>query len=156
MCGGGTCVLSITLMGIVYLALVLLPFLSLQDKETALMKASKAGHMECVKVLLDKGAEVNMQNIVSDVMYPESPVVNDTGNLFSTYMPCYLSTERSTSLGSATCKESMFCVMLTSPTNDARKDKCKYPSPWLKYPILFIPFKWTNIPIVMPLYFNNL
>ena len=25
------------------------------------MRASNAGHMECVKVLLDKGAEVNMQ-----------------------------------------------------------------------------------------------
>ena len=42
--------------------------LSLQDGWTALMMASEAGHMECVKVLLDKGAEVNKQNKVSDVI----------------------------------------------------------------------------------------
>ena len=29
------------------------------------MKASEAGHMECVEVLLDKGADVNMQTSVS-------------------------------------------------------------------------------------------
>ena len=39
--------------------------LSLQDGETALMKASWKGHMECVKVLLDNGAEVNKQDKVS-------------------------------------------------------------------------------------------
>ena len=32
------------------------------------MKASEAGHMECVKLLLDKGAEVNMQYKVSGVI----------------------------------------------------------------------------------------
>ena len=32
------------------------------------MKASEAGHMECVKVLLDKGADVNIQHKVSDVI----------------------------------------------------------------------------------------
>ena len=42
--------------------------LSLQWKETALMKALEAGHMECVQVLLDKGADVNMQNRVSGVI----------------------------------------------------------------------------------------
>ena len=31
------------------------------------MKTSEAGKMECVKVLLDRGAEVNMQNKVSGV-----------------------------------------------------------------------------------------
>ena len=41
---------------------------SLQDGETALMMALKAGHMECVQVLLDKGAKVNMQNVVSGVI----------------------------------------------------------------------------------------
>ena len=41
---------------------------SLQDGLTTLMKASEAGHMECVKVLLDKGADVNMQNMVSSVI----------------------------------------------------------------------------------------
>ena len=42
--------------------------LSLQSGETALMKASRAGHMECVKVLLDKGAKVNIQGKVSGVI----------------------------------------------------------------------------------------
>ena len=32
------------------------------------MMASEAGHMECVKVLLDKGADVNMPNKVSGVI----------------------------------------------------------------------------------------
>ena len=41
---------------------------SLQDGATALMKASKAGKVECVKVLLDRGAEVNMQHKVSGVI----------------------------------------------------------------------------------------
>ena len=41
-----------------------LPF---QDGYTALMVASGSGHMECVKVLLDSGAEVNMQDKVSAV-----------------------------------------------------------------------------------------
>ena len=40
----------------------------LQDGGTALMKASKAGHLECVQVLLDKDADVNMQNKVSGVI----------------------------------------------------------------------------------------
>ena len=39
--------------------------LSLQDGRTALMKASEAGQVECVKVLLDRGAEVNIQDTVS-------------------------------------------------------------------------------------------
>ena len=38
-----------------------LPF---QDGETALMRASGKGHMECVKVLLDSGADVNMQDTI--------------------------------------------------------------------------------------------
>ena len=42
--------------------------LSLQGGGTALMKASVAGHMECVQVLLDKGADVNMQSKVSGVI----------------------------------------------------------------------------------------
>ena len=32
------------------------------------MMASQAGHMECVQVLLDKGADVNMQSKVSGVI----------------------------------------------------------------------------------------
>ena len=42
--------------------------LSLQDGQTALMKASGAGQVECVKVLLDRGAEVNMQDKVIGVI----------------------------------------------------------------------------------------
>ena len=42
--------------------------LSLHEGWTALMMASKAGHMECVTVLLDRGAEVNMQDNVSGVI----------------------------------------------------------------------------------------
>ena len=42
--------------------------LSLQEGSTALMRASNAGHMECVTILLDKGADVNIQNDVSDVI----------------------------------------------------------------------------------------
>ena len=32
------------------------------------MRASQAGHMECVQVLLDKGAKVNVHNEVSGVI----------------------------------------------------------------------------------------
>ena len=39
--------------------------LSFQYGETALMEASEWGHMECVTVLLDRDAEVNMQSNVS-------------------------------------------------------------------------------------------
>ena len=34
---------------------------------SAQMKASEAGKVECIKVLLDRGAEVNMQDEVSGV-----------------------------------------------------------------------------------------
>ena len=59
--------------------------LSLQWRETALLMASKEGHIECIKVLLDKGADFNMQNKVSGVIIhcvhamhvPRVPVVND-------------------------------------------------------------------------------
>ena len=39
--------------------------LSFQSGWTALMWASWLGHVECVTVLLDSGAEVNMQEEVS-------------------------------------------------------------------------------------------
>ena len=42
--------------------------LSLQDGGTALMKALAAGHMKCAKMLLDKGADVNIQHKVSGVI----------------------------------------------------------------------------------------
>ena len=41
--------------------------LSFQDGGTALMNATELGHMECMKVLLGRGADVNMQNKVSAV-----------------------------------------------------------------------------------------
>ena len=42
--------------------------LSLQDGWTALMWAYDKRHMDCVKVLLNKGAQVNMQDQVSGVI----------------------------------------------------------------------------------------
>ena len=43
--------------------------LSLQQyRGTALIRASEAGHMECVQVLLDKGADVNMLSEVSVII----------------------------------------------------------------------------------------
>ena len=42
--------------------------LTLQYGSTALMKASEAGQVESVKMLLDRGAEVNMQNKVNSVI----------------------------------------------------------------------------------------
>ena len=42
--------------------------MSLQEGWTALMMALKAGHMECVQVLLDKGADVNMKKKVRSVI----------------------------------------------------------------------------------------
>ena len=44
--------------------------LSLQHGCTALMKAYDRGHMECVKMLLDRGAQVNRQDKVSGVIDP--------------------------------------------------------------------------------------
>ena len=42
--------------------------LSLQWGATALVKASEAGEVECVKLLLDAGVQVNVQNMVSAVL----------------------------------------------------------------------------------------
>ena len=50
--------------------LVVTPYdilLSLQDGMNPLMWASYKGNIECVKLLLDRGAEVNIQNKVSEV-----------------------------------------------------------------------------------------
>ena len=38
--------------------------LSFQNGRTALMWASGSGHTECVKVLLDRSADVNMQGTI--------------------------------------------------------------------------------------------
>ena len=42
--------------------------LSLQDGSTTLMAASENGQVECVAMLLDRGAEVKLQNKVSGVI----------------------------------------------------------------------------------------
>ena len=44
--------------------------LSLQWGWTALIRASEAGKVECVKVLLDLGAKINMIDKVSGVIIP--------------------------------------------------------------------------------------
>ena len=38
---------------------------SIQDGYTALIRASGCGHVECVKVLLSRGAQANLQDKVS-------------------------------------------------------------------------------------------
>ena len=43
--------------------------LSLQWGWTALVKASHAGQVECVKLLLDAGVQVNIQNKVSTELF---------------------------------------------------------------------------------------
>ena len=65
---------------------------------TSLIKASEAGQVECVKMLLDRGAKVNLQHNVSCVIIhcvpamqhvTESSVVNGNvckGTLFSACM----------------------------------------------------------------------
>ena len=42
----------------------------LQSGQTALMMASNGGHVECVQLLLDKGAQVDHQDRVSAVFPP--------------------------------------------------------------------------------------
>ena len=75
--------------------------LSLQWKETALMMAYDSGHIECAKMLVDKGAQVNIQGTVSLIgviihcghaMQHVARVNDDLcgGTLFSGWMPCYL------------------------------------------------------------------
>ena len=79
--------------------------LLLQLGETALMKASEAGHMECVQVLLDKGADVNcMQNRVSGVIIHCVHAMQHASRVPSSEWPCCLMTKSSTSLDEATCK----------------------------------------------------
>ena len=41
---------------------------SLQENITALMKASNEGYYECVSLLLDKGAKVDHEDMVSTVL----------------------------------------------------------------------------------------
>ena len=48
--------------------------LYLQRGQTALTKASTRGHVECVKLLLEKGADVNHKGLVSAVSLSVWPV----------------------------------------------------------------------------------
>ena len=48
--------------------------LYLQSEQTALMEASSGGHVECVKLLLEKGADVNHKDWVSAVSLSVWPV----------------------------------------------------------------------------------
>ena len=48
--------------------------LSLQFGQTALMEASSRGHVDCVKLLLEKGADVNHKDGVSAVSQSVWPV----------------------------------------------------------------------------------
>ena len=55
--------------GVLYMTLVVLSMihvlLSLQIGRTPLMETSSAGHVECVQLLLDRGAHVNHETKVS-------------------------------------------------------------------------------------------
>ena len=76
------------------------------------MKASVAGKVEYVKMLLDSGAEVNMQDNVGCVCNAASPVVNDdvcARILFSSCVSCYLISKFST------CKKRSFLGLLPRP-----------------------------------------
>ena len=42
---------------------------SLQDGQTSLMRASHGGHVGCVKLLLERGAQVNHQDEVSGIRF---------------------------------------------------------------------------------------
>ena len=53
--------------------------LSLQWGKTALMIAFDLGHIECVKMLVDKGAQVNIQDTVS----LSGVVFNLTGTIYT-------------------------------------------------------------------------
>ena len=64
------------------------------------MLASQKGQVDCVKMLLDRGAEINMQEEVSGViymvcmqcsMYPESAVVDEDmrKHFIWVFLSCY-------------------------------------------------------------------
>ena len=60
--------------GIGFRSVVLRMHLSLQYGWTPLMWASCNGRMDCVKLLLDRGAELNVQNKVSEILSSSFPV----------------------------------------------------------------------------------
>ena len=57
----------ITLKTLVVVLSMIHVLLSLQNGQTPLTKASTYGHVTCVQLLLEKGAQVNHQNKVSVV-----------------------------------------------------------------------------------------
>ena len=70
---------------------------SLQDGWTALMAASQTVQVECVKMLLDRGAKVNLLNEASGViihrmhamqLIPSIPVVDDDMCLGTLFRAC--------------------------------------------------------------------
>ena len=61
---------------------------SLQNGNTPLMKASKYGHVECVKALLDKYAMVNQENKVG-----ASPMFADCDEVTYMSMICVIMLE---------------------------------------------------------------
>ena len=50
-------------------------YMHLQNGRTPLMEASGGGHVECVKLLLDRGAYSNHQSKVSTVLIPDQSLV---------------------------------------------------------------------------------
>ena len=73
-------------------------YLSLQDQESPLMWALHNGNMDLVKLLLNKGAEVNMQDVVSEVQSSwilvgdreSQPNEGDTANSLMYHMLKYM------------------------------------------------------------------
>ena len=59
------------------------------------MMALEAGHLECVKVLLDKGADVNMQDNVSGVIIHCVHAMQHVPRVPSREGPCCFMTESS-------------------------------------------------------------
>ena len=68
------------------------------------MMALEKGHMECVKLLLDKGADVNKHTWVSGVIIHCVHAMQHLPRVPSSEWPCCLMTKSSTSLDEATCK----------------------------------------------------
>ena len=58
--------------------------LSLQWGLTTLMNASEAGQVECVKLLLDAGVQVNVQDNVSTVLFNNEYILGEMHTSFTT------------------------------------------------------------------------
>ena len=62
--------------------------LCLQNGRTPLMEASGGGHVECVKLLLDRGAQANHQSKVSAVLISVVSCLN--AYMYTMYMYVYM------------------------------------------------------------------